>query len=250
MPSAISEPQISQETVLPPAAVAKFTATNAAANSSIVVEALELRIQGQWKGEIKISDTAREIVSAISIKDKDVNGWFVIDVVPYFLQGHLNTLSRNATFALYSGGGTKFSDIRGSLQLQSGQYILTGQSSDISFQLRTDTSAVSEITVNDVISGPYLGYYEKGPSSFELHAELCVTKDGIVSGRGHEENRQFSMFGMIDEERNRFFFVRLKGNDITYYNGEAQLQGEIFFLGRWQMQTQSGGFTLIKCMAM
>jgi hypothetical protein len=79
-----------------------------------------------------------------------------------------------------------------------------------------------------------------------LLIELAATRNGIITGKGTEDNQQFTIFGMVDARVGKFFFVRIKGNDVTYCNGDAQLQGEIFFQGKWQVGTHRGGFTLIK----
>jgi hypothetical protein len=134
------------------------------------------------------------------------------------------------------------------LQVTEDRFIIQGQSGELTFNFRSEPGSMSEITLDETISGKYLGFYERRPHSFELNVELTATRNGIITGRGTEDNRQFTIFGMVDGRVKKFFFVRIKGNDVMYYNGDAQLQDEIFFQGKWQMGTHRGGFTLIKHM--
>jgi hypothetical protein len=148
----------------------------------------------------------------------------------------------------------KYPDVRGELQAAAGRYSIQAQSADIALSLNTEPDTITDIDVNALVSGNYVGFYEKSANSFEFHADLIALKNGIVTGSGNEDNRQFTLFGMFDEAQNRFFFVRIKGNDVTYYTGDTQLQTEIFFQGKWNVGRAgggsggSGGFALIKCM--
>ena len=248
LPMNITSPEIVSESVLSASSVAKFTTSTASAQSSIVMESLELNFQGEWKGEAQIADAKHSIVSIACIREKDIMGWFSFDSVIYFFIGNLNTLTRSATFTVYESVARKRSDLRGSIVIDKKSYSIEGKSSDLSFALTIDQDKVSSIEEDKNITGQYLGYYEKSPHSFEIRADMTVFTSGIVTGRGTEESRQFTIFGMVDYQKKLFFFIRLKGNDITYYNGEAQLESEIYFDGCWKFGTNKGGFTLIRNM--
>lgn len=248
LPANIINPQILLENPLPPSSISKFTSLNATVSSSVVVESLELHFQGQWNGEVHFGDVTHEITSIACINEKEVSGWFSIDDIIYFFMGNLNTLSRSISYTIYQSNAIKKADIRGMVSVDNGKYTMNGKLGDFSFILRIDQEKTEPIKENPIITGNYVGFYERRPHSFELHADLSSSTCGIVNGRGIEESKQFSLFGMIDFPKEVFFFVRNKGNDITYYNGEAQLTGEIFFQGQWKMGSHNGGFSLIKCM--
>ena len=252
LPTNILNPQIVQESILPPNVIAKFTSDSATVSSSIVVEALELVLEGTWTGDAKVLGTHYSDVEAvICIKEKEINGWFKVESVTYFFTGNLNTLSRDVVFIGYStNGGRPHNDIRGNLQVDEGMYILTALPNDfLSFTLSAGADSLVECKEDPQLEGRYLGYYEKGPSSFEMNATLMATKKGIVTGRGNERETEFAIIGMIDANNNTFFFIRLKGPEVTYYEGDANLTREIFFQGRWHSGSgQKGGFTLMKVM--
>ncbi|OHT11636.1 hypothetical protein TRFO_03834 [Tritrichomonas foetus] len=248
LPANIVDPQIILESVLSSSSIAKFTSSNAVVSSSVIVESLDLHIQGKWTGEAHIADVTHEITSIACINEKEVTGWFSIDTTIYFFVGNLNTLSKSISYTIYESTAVRKTDVRGAISNEGGKYALSGKSGDFSFSLCLDQNQSRGIKEDPNISGSYVGFYERGPHSFELHADLNSLDNGIINGRGTEESRQFTIFGMIDFSKKRYFFVRNKGNDITYYNGEAQLTDEIFFQGEWKMGSISGGFTLIKCM--
>lgn len=248
LPANIVNPQILQENALPASSISKFISLNATVSSSVVVESLELHIQGQWTGEVHFGDITHEITSIACINEKEVSGWFSIDDIIFYFMGNVNTLSRSVTYTIYQSNAIKKADIRGTISVDNGKYTMNGKSGDFSFTLRLDQDKTEIIKENPIITGNYVGFYERRPHSFELHADLNSSSCGLVNGRGIEESKQFTLFGMIDFPKKKFFFIRNKGNDITYYIGEAQLTGEIFFQGQWKMGSHNGGFSLIKCM--
>lgn len=248
VPSNLMNPQIYNENFLPQSAITKFSSSNAYITSSIVIEALELRIQGIWIGSFRLNDVTTEVQCHAYIKDQEVYGWFYINRIVYFLSGNLNPMSRNISYSLYNSKGNKYTEIRGSISTEENCYNIDGQSENIGFSLKIKQRDTKEIVEDEVISGKYLGFYERGPNSFKINATLTASADGIVIGTGSEEKRLFTLFGMVNSDTNKFFFIRLKGSETTYYNGDAQLQGEIFFQGHWHMGNHRGGISLIKCM--
>jgi hypothetical protein len=246
IPQNLTDAHIVQEALLPPASIAKFTSSMTSASSSVVVSGLELQIMGSWKGGFRVGENSKDVSCVASIQEKEINGWFSFDSISYFFTGSLNTITKHFLLSFYSSQGMHYYDVRGDLQVAEDRYMMQGQSGELAFSFRSEPGSISEIAWDETISGKYLGFYERKPSSFELNAELTATRNGIITGKGTEDNRQFTIFGMVDARVRKFFFVRIKGTDVTYSNGDAQLQGEIFFQGKWQMGTHHGGFTLIK----
>jgi hypothetical protein len=247
VPPNLLDPQIVQETVLSGRSITKFTSSAPSLTSS-VVEALELQIQGSWTGEYRIGDRSADVTCFACVNDKELAGWFTSDQRTFFFTGTLNSLLKSFVVTFYSSDGFRYPDVRGELQVADRRYSMRGESTDFGFAFHSTPESMAEIAFDPTISGRYLGFYERRPNSFELHAELQATMNGIVAGRGTEDNRQFTIFGMVEAIQKKFFFVRIKGNEVTYYTGEAQLQTEIFFQGKWQIGERRGGFTLIKCM--
>lgn len=248
LPNNISRPQIINESVLQPSQIARFSALKAIVSSSIVVESIELHIQGLWHGIVHIGDISKEIESVTMINEKEITGWFVVDEVIMYFIGNLNTLSRSVTYTIYESNAIKRTDIRGSVSIDDEKYVIDGKSGDFSFSLQLEIEDAQKIQSNENITGNYVGFYEKGPNSCEIHTDLKVTTLGLATGHGIEESKQFVLFGLIDLQKNQFFFIRNKGNDIICYIGRAYLTSEIFFQGRWNMGSNSGGFTLIRFM--
>jgi hypothetical protein len=247
VPPNLLDPQIVHETVLPGRLITKFSSSAPSLTSS-VVEALELQIQGSWTGEYRIGNRSADVKCLACINDKELSGWFASDQLTFFFTGTLNTLLKSFVVTFYSSDGFRYPDVRGELQVADRRYSLRGESTDFGFAFHSAPESIAEIAIDPTISGRYLGYYEHLPHSFELHVELQAMMNGIVTGRGTEDNRQFTIFGMVEAIQKRFFFVRIKANEVTYYTGEAQLQTEIFFQGKSQIGERKGGFTLIKCM--
>jgi hypothetical protein len=250
LPPNLSDPKIIQEVVLPPISVSKFTNSNASASpsSTVVVEAIQVTLDAKWTADIRVADLRKTVTATACIREKELHGWFSMDSVLYFFTGTLNTLVRKCILTCYSSQGLKYPDIRGDLQVSAGRYAIQAQSADIAMSLTTDPETITDIDINSTLSGNYIGFYEKPPHSFEFRAEFLALKNGIVTGTGAEDNRQFTLFGLVDESENKFFFVRIKGNDLAYYTGDAQLQTEIFFQGKWHVARSTGGLVIIKCM--
>ena len=248
LPANTVQPQIVQEAVLAPEAVAKFETVSATVSSSIVVEALELTIQGVWTGEARINEQTIPVSAQVAIKEKEISGWFKDSGTIYYFTGSLNTLSRVVVFACYTSLGTRFTDLRGRLQVSGGKYVITCQTGDFAFSLTGDGATFTEVTRDEAISGRYKMYYTKGPMTYEVPTDIEATSNGLVSGNGKEDERRFVIRGMVDRETTSYMFLRIKGNDVSYILGTAQIRKEVDFEGTWRMGNQEGGFLLTRVM--
>ena len=248
LPANTTTPQIVQETILSEDVVAKYATSNASVSSSIVVEALQLKIMGAWQGDARVNGREFKVNEAqVCIKEKDVSGWFRDNSVVYCFVGNLNVLSRGIVLTCYSSAFTRFTEIKGRLQVSGSKYVMTCQGSDFSMNLSASGDTFVDIEENPVIGGNYVGFYQRGSNSFDMHLTLSATKNGLVSGKGTEDHKQLQLLGMVGEN-SRFFFARIKGTDITYFEGMATLQEQVFFDGQWHSGCQEGGISLIRVM--
>lgn len=248
IPAALHNPEIVSESTIARQNTTKFEASRAVVSSSIVIESLEVKIQGTWKGSITMGDLSEEVRLTLAVREKDLNGYFMFNNEIHFMYGNLNPISKKIVFSHFSLSqsrtNSKSEEINGTLQLQNEKYTIVAQGSD--FKMKIVTDVVQDIEIDNTLSGFYIGNYSRGQILCEVLATITATTNGLVTGRGTEGNRDFTLFGMVDRESKKFNFVRIKAGEVMFYYGDASIEDDMAFHGHWQIESQRGDFNMIR----
>lgn len=218
-------------------------------SNPVVVDPIDVTISGIWTGIIEYDQKAAEISIVASVTSDNLVGWFTFNDQKIIISGRINTKSHSTVVDLYFSEGKKLRAMNGDFEREEGFLVLDVNNTEAHFNMKILETAGTSFPKDVIISGDYMGFYQKNNSDIEFSLKILANQMGLISGKGTENRRDFSIYGLHDAKTHHLFVVRPNGSDdyITYV-GDLEGDDAVFISGQWRDRNNNGNFTFIKNM--
>ena len=200
-------------------------------------------ITSVFEGTFEIPGSNTSITSTISINDKNIIGWFMMNLCIYMIKGFIQENSNKISLDIFPSGGQMIRGLVGKIHSNNGKICIDAALGNIILQLITIEDLI-EPQKDLMLSGSYLALIVKDFNEKELSLILNANNVGIIHAKAFDNRKEISLIGVRNPNDFNLFFIS-ENDNITLYNGEISTNFE-YINGHWSNLHHSGTFIFSK----